>query len=119
MKGTFQNNIPILPSLSRDRYENIFKLYQTQDQKYFYNILNSIVLPESIDERIIDKIKLAKRLPWTTLSYQLYETQYLWWLIFVLNKPKNIFYAEPGIEYKYINSSQIENILASIESQLS
>jgi hypothetical protein len=119
MKGKFQNSIPALPSLPRDRYENIFKVYQTQDQYYFYNILNSIVLPENIDERIIDKIKLSKRLPWTTFSYQLYETQHLWWLLFILNKPKTIFYAEPGIEYKYINGAQIENILQSIESQLS
>lgn len=118
MNGSYQNNIVDLPSLAKTRYENIFKVYQTEDQKYFYNILNSIVLPEKLDESVIDKIKLSKRIPWTTLSFQLYGTQFLWWLIFILNRPKNIFYADPGIEYKYIRSSNVPTILNNIEAQL-
>lgn len=122
MNGILQKDIPQLPDLEKTRYENIFKIYTVdkglKDKYYFYNILNKVAIPDSIDKGLIDSVKLTKRLPWTTFSFQLYGTIQLWWLIVILNKPKNIFYAEPGITYKYFKQSNIDTILTNIIDQV-
>lgn len=121
--GDFQNNIVDLPSIDLVRYENIFKTFTVEKNKdniyYFYNILNKINIPQQLNEEIIGTIKLNTRLPWTTLSYKIYNTQYLWWLIFILNKPENIFFAEAGIEYKYVLPEFLGAVLENIQSQIS
>ena len=120
--GQQQDDIPDLPMLGRERYENIFNVYTTQKDEnsfyYYYNILNKIVIPAFIDGSIYDTVTLNKRLPWTTFSFQLYKTIDLWWLLFLINKPKNIFVAEPGIEYKYIQQEYIEQVLTDIGEQI-
>lgn len=120
--GQLQDEIPDLPALGRDRYENIFNIYTAQKNEdsfyYYYNTLNKIVIPESIDESVFDTITLNRKLPWTTFSFQLYQTINLWWLIFLINKPKNIFVADPGIEYKYIRQEYIEQVLNDLGEQI-
>lgn len=119
--GAYQNQINDLPALSIERYESIFKIYNivdTNSNYYYYNILNKINIPDDIDENLLSTISLNLKIPWTILSHKLYKTQHLWWLIFLLNKPKNIFYAESGIEYKYVLPENIEIILDAIEGQL-
>ena len=121
--GDFQNNIVDLPSIDLVRYENIFKTFTVEKSKdntyYFYNILNKINIPQQLNEEILGTIKLNTRLPWTTLSYKIYTTQYLWWLVFILNKPENIFFAEAGIEYKYVLPEYLGVVLENIQSQIS
>jgi hypothetical protein len=121
--GDFQNNIVDLPSIDLVRYENIFKTFAVEKSKdntyYFYNILNKINIPQQLNEEILGTIKLNTRLPWTTLSYKIYTTQYLWWLVFILNKPENIFFAEAGIEYKYVLPEYLGAVLENIQSQIS
>lgn len=121
--GEFQNNITDLPSIDLERYENIFKTFTVDktnaDRYYFYNILGKISIPKQLNEELLDTIKLNTRLPWTTLSYKIYNTQYLWWLVFLLNKPENIFFAEAGIEYKYVLPGYLNLVLDNIQSQIS
>jgi hypothetical protein len=121
--GDFQNNITDLPSIDLVRYENIFKTFKVEKSKddiyYFYNILNKINIPQQLNEEILGTKKLNTRLPWTTLSYKIYGTQYLWWLVFLLNKPENIFFAEAGLEYKYILPEYLGAVLDNIQSQIS
>lgn len=119
--GNYQNQINDLPSISKERYENIFKIYSVDDTSTnyrFYNILNKVTIPDDIDENLLGTINLNVKVPWTILSYKLYNTQFLWWLIFLLNKPKNIFYADSGIEYKYVLPENIISVLDTIENQL-
>jgi len=119
--GEYQNNITELEPVTEERYENIFKVYKLEDMDkgyYFYNILNKINVPTIIDESILGYFKLDAKIPWTTFSYKIYQTQYLWWLIFLLNKPKNIFYADSGIKYKYILPDYINDVLINIQEQI-
>lgn len=118
--GQQQKDIRLLPSLDNSRYETIFNIYKTDDVNsyYYYNILNKVVLPDPIDETIVTSISLNRSLPWTTLAYKLYGDISLWWLIVLLNKPKNIFYAEGGNEYRYVIQESIPVILNSIQQQI-
>lgn len=121
--GDFQNNIVDLPSIDIERYENIFKTFAvdktSNDRYYYYNILNKISIPKQLNEELLSTIKLNTRLPWTTLSYRVYNTQFLWWLIYLINKPESIFYAEAGIEYKYVLPGYLGLVLDNIQSQIS
>jgi hypothetical protein len=122
MDGTLQNDIPTLPNLDNTRYENIFKLYLAEkgadSSYYYYNIINKVSIPNDIDPNLVSHISLNRKLPWTTLSYKLYGTTHLWWLIFLLNTPKNVFYADAGITYKYFLPSYIDDVLNNIVSQV-
>jgi len=121
MIGQLQKEILTLPNLDRTRYENIFKLYTVEKDSnssyYYYNILNKVIIPDSIDQSLLGTINLDRKLPWTTLSYKIYNTTHLWWLIVLLNKPSNIFYADAGAQYKYIIQSNIDGILTDIIQQ--
>jgi hypothetical protein len=122
MKGQLQNDIIELPRLDMYRFENIFNVYTTSSDPnntyFFYNTLDTIKLPTDIDPETLNKVTLDRRLAWTILSYQLYSTTYLWWLIFLLNRPKNIFYAEEGKEYIFFKPEYVEPIIKNIKSQI-
>ena len=54
--GKYNNEITELPDISEDMYENIFKVYTIKEDKnspyYFFNILNKIDFPESLDSSL-------------------------------------------------------------------
>ena len=103
MAGKYQNDIDILPDLELYRYENIFKVYERGDENvFYYNILKKIRLPDDINEDIFDFVKYSTALPLTTLSYRIYGTTYLWWLIMVVNKIKNPQKIESGTKISFI-----------------
>lgn len=119
--GFFQNEIGSLPTLNNTRYENIFKLYSvkktTDNYYYFYNIQKKIQLPGMISGSYIKTVNVNRDLPWTTLSYIIYGTQDLWWLIVLLSKPDNIFLAQAGTQVTYFLPIVTQEILNSINLQ--
>lgn len=117
INGSKQNEIDELTSLSKDMYENIFKvnLIDTKgNDLYFYNLLNKVVFPENISDEIVDTITLQGDLPWTTLSFRLYGTINLWWTVYLLNKPDYIFKAKAATKYKYIKPGAMKAVLQQI-----
>ena len=120
MDGQYQNYIQDLPGLELYRYENIFKVYQTGDKNfYFYNIIKNINVPNDINNEIFTLITLQENTPLPTLSYQLYGTTYLWWLICVLNNIQNPF--DPnnsGKKLKVLKRQYLKTVLNSIKQQL-
>jgi len=120
MDGQYQNNIDELPALEDYRYENIFKVYQTGDKDfYYYNILNKIEIPEDMSGGLISSVKLDRNIPLTTLSYNLYGTTHLWWLILIVNKIQNPVKDLPcGYDVKYVKKNFIKTVISSITSQL-
>lgn len=120
MDGQFQNYINELPSLEPYRYENIFKLYKTDnDMSYYYNILKKIQIPKDINSEIFDVVVMPPNMPFTTLSYNLYGTTYLWWLICIINEIYNPF--DPSVvgkSVKIIKREFIKPILDNIQQQL-
>jgi len=120
--GLSQNSVTDLPSLERTRYENIFKVFKllkdADNSYYFYNINNKVMIPEDLDDNIFNVITPNVNTAWTTLSFRLYGTIDLWWLIFIINRPKDIFLAESGVSYRYINPGFINDVLTNIEQQI-
>jgi hypothetical protein len=98
-KGNFQNNIPELPKLNTYRYENIFKVYQTNYKQFYYNILNTVQFDLNLNPSVYYEISVSQRLPWSMISFNEYETMDLWWLICIVNGINN------PIELPSINQS--------------
>lgn len=117
--GQYQNNISALPNLNIYRYEKIFKLYQTDNNQYFYNIIQSVFLPDELDKRALFYVTVQKQQPWTTISYNVYRTIELWWLILLTNKIYNPFELPPtGTVLSIIKPEYIPDILREINSKL-
>ena len=117
INGSNQNEVDELNSLATDMYENIFKVNLIDidgNDLYFYNLLNKVVFPKNISDEFVDTIVLQSDTPWTTLSYRLYGTINLWWVVYLLNKPKYIFKAQAATEYKYIKPGAIGAVLQQI-----
>ena len=117
--GSFQNDIAVLPNLGTYRYENIFKLYQDTNGAYFYNILTSIYTPSDLDKNLYYHITLQRKIPWTVISYNEYQTIDLWWLICIVNGIYNpLIYPEIGSNLKIIRSEFIPFIINTINTQV-
>lgn len=114
-----QNNIPELPKLSQERYENIFNVYEVtngQDVYYYYNILTKVVLPKNISSAAFTQYKISKKYPWTTISHRIYGTQHLWWLIILASQIKNpVQMPEPGSIITVIKPEYVNNVLNTIQ----
>jgi len=116
-----QNDIPLLPSLARNRYENIFKVYEQEkdtSKYYFYNILTKVTInTENIAPEVFKYIKVDKRLPWTSISYREYKTQHLWWLILLTNGITNpIILPKIGDVLRVVRREYVNDILGQINA---
>jgi hypothetical protein len=118
-EGAFQNDISALPKLATGRYENLFKLYQTDNQQYFYNILNTVQMPDDVNPSLYYTIKVSQRMPWSMISFNEYETMDLWWLICIINKVNNpISFPDVGSELKIIRKEFLRYIFDEINLKL-
>jgi len=118
--GKTRDKIEQLDTLSKELYENIFKisLINNKDKSfYFYNTLNRVIFPDSIDKDVFDIKVLNVDTPWTTLSYQIYGSISLWWILFLLNKPEYVFLAKAGKQYKYIKPEYVQSILENLSNE--
>jgi hypothetical protein len=106
-----------------ERYENIFNIYELENSngnKYaFYNILNKVSFPDGLDEAIFEYYKVDSKMPLTTLSYNIYKTQHLWWLILVLNQIQNpVKHLEAGSYIKVIKKEYLDLIFDKIKQRI-
>tara|TARA_R100000951_G_scaffold107239_1_gene102449 strand:- start:449 stop:817 length:369 start_codon:yes stop_codon:yes gene_type:complete len=116
--GKSRKNIADLEAISSELYENIFKvnLIENKDKNFFfYNTLNKIIFPDDLSGDTYDELTVQVDTPWTTLSFNLYGTINLWWVVYLINKPKYIFLAKSGSTVKYITPSSIRSILNSMQ----
>lgn len=119
MEGQFQSSIPNLPSLKSYRYENIFKLYKTNSDQYYYNLLQSVYLPDDIDEDYIYYQLVTKKMPWTAISFNAYKTIELWWLICLTNKIYNpIILPKENTLLKVIRPQFVPTVINEITSAI-
>ena len=117
--GAFQNDIDDLVDLEDIRYENIFKIY-TKDKKYFYNILRKISISTDAHDLAYDTVKIQTDITWILLSYRVYKSIHLWWLIAIANNVFNPMEHIPGgTTLKIIKPTYVRLMLEEINDELS
>ena len=108
------NDIDELSNLSDNRYENIFNM-GTNNNYFFYNIIKTIKFPEELDSSIFDYKIINQKKPYTAVSYDVYGTQNLWWLILLSNNITNpVDVITPGTRLKIIKSKFVKDIINTI-----
>jgi hypothetical protein len=119
MTGLFQNQIKELPALNRYRYEKIFRVYKNNGIHYFYNLLQTLNLPDQIDETKVYYITAKQKEPWTMISFRAYKTIELWWLLCLLNKIYNpLLFPESGTTLKVLRPQYLPELFNEIENNL-
>tara|TARA_R110002110_G_scaffold327110_1_gene538899 strand:- start:13 stop:390 length:378 start_codon:yes stop_codon:yes gene_type:complete len=117
--GAFQNDIDDLVDLEDIRYENIFKIY-TKDKKYFYNILRKISISADANDMAYDTVKIQTDITWILLSYRVYKSIHLWWLIAIANNVFNPMEHIPGgTTLRIIKPTYVRLMLEEINDELS
>jgi hypothetical protein len=117
--GQFQGQIDKLPDLSKYNYENIFRLYNTQNNQYYYNLLQSIYVDGEIDNNKVFYMTVKDQLPWSIISYNAYGTTLLWWLIALVNNIYNpVISPAGGTVLKIIRPQYLPDIIDEINRTL-
>jgi hypothetical protein len=115
-----QNNIKDLPKLSVYRYENFFNIYNdTESDMRFYNLLRNINIFPSENSQIEGEYVVDYNDTWVSISYKIYGTMELWWILCSYNQIINpIKMPDAGTKIKYLKSEYIYIILNEIKSQI-
>lgn len=97
--------------------ENIFKIYKDQKGKYFFN-LNTTLYLDVADDAILYYI-CDYDMQWPLLSYKIYETTRLAWLLMKLNKVKPVDVFKPKVAgdiVKYLPKDQMTGLIQSLNN---
>jgi hypothetical protein len=114
----YQNDITELPKLKRENYENVFNIYTEEDGRYYYNLLQTIVIPDNLPEGFFKSYNVTYGDTWPFISYKAYNTPNLWWLILTVNNIINPTQnPEPGTFIKILKLEIVKNILSQIATQ--
>ena len=114
------SDIPNIPPVGSDYYENIFNVYEDDDTSmYYFNINRKVVFDTTgINEEYVDYIYIDAPIPLTTLSYRLFNTMHLWWLIVVMNNLNPIDVPTPGSVYIVPKKQYLSTIIQGVKSSL-
>ena len=113
----YQNQISELPYLSEERLENIFNVYLDDDNKFFYNILETVDFPENLPDGLFSTytVEPGDTLPF--ISYKVFGTIFLWWVICIVNKIDNpVQPLKTGTVLKILNDNTVRVLLQEINS---
>lgn len=114
-----QNQIPDLPRLRTENYENIFNVYADKNGRYFYNLLQTIVLPTGLSKGYFNEYTVVYGDTWPLISYKNYKTTNLWWIILLTNEiidPTQI--APPSTKLKILKSEIVSLVITEINTRL-
>ena len=116
-----QNDISTLPQLESFRYENLFNVYTDVNGRYFYNILSKVNFPQNMQPEFYSTYTVpANGMPWTYISYKIYNTILLWWLICAVNGIQNpVFLPQAGTQLKYLNPEYVRTVIAQMNKGVS
>lgn len=111
------NDIPrVQYKTTTGHFENILNVYTDKNDKYFYNLLKTVYVPEDLDSDyyVLHTVKFGEM--WPTISYKYYGDVVLWWIICATNQiedaTKNPI---PGTIIKIIKPHYVTKILNEIE----
>ncbi len=102
-------------TLSPQQYENIFNVYTDPNIGYFYNLLKTINFPADLSSDVYDVYTLMPSDTWPLISWKVYNSIMLWWVICALNNIQNPLIMPPaGTEIKILKVRYLQNVLSDI-----
>lgn len=113
-----QNQIEALQKLKPENFENIFNVFKDADNRYFYNLLQTIELPNNLPDGYYNTYTVKYQDTWPNISYAAYNTPNLWWVIVGANNimdPTSI--PKPGTNLKIYKIEIINLIFDQITTQ--
>ena len=93
-------------------------MYQDDDGRYFFNLLQNLVLPTDIPDNLYKEYETCYGDTWPFISHKLYGTTNLYWLVLEANKiinPTNPVL--PGNKIKYFKKEVVSSILTQLNTQ--
>lgn len=91
-------------------YTQIFNEYLTSEGVPFYLLSKSVLFPQDDSLEIYDYVYSDEDMPWTIMSYKLYNSINYWWVLSSLN-PQYKFYAKRGEIIKIIKPESLSAVL--------
>lgn len=114
--GDHQNFIDELPRISKNVFENLFKVHKQTDGLYYYNLLRTMHFPDELDRKYFYTYNITSPEPLTNLSFKFYGDIELWWLICLANKIDNPVELIPGgTTIRVVRAKYIENIINKLK----
>ena len=119
-RGKYRNTIPGLSDLESYDFENIFKMcFDTDKQAFFYNIIKTVNIPNNISQDLFEVQVVPPSTSMTALSYRVYGTVKLWWLICTVNNIDNpVEFLPSGVPIKVIKPRHVHFIVNLIKQNL-
>lgn len=111
-----QNQIDDLPRLRTENYENIFSVNVDKDNRYYYNILQTVKFPSNLPKNYYSLYTTKINDTYPFISYKMYNTPNLWWVITTFN---NIDNPVPILEPGTVLNIPIFEVVQTILSQTS
>jgi nucleoid-associated protein YgaU len=111
----YQNSIKELPRLKTENLENIFHIYQNENDLYFYNLLQTIHFPQNLPDSYFQQYNVTYGDTWPYISYKVYGDTRLWWIITLANNIINPTHVlNSGDILKIPNIEVVSEILTQI-----
>ena len=120
--GLYVSDIPSYPDIETVSYENFFKLHLHNIEFAFFNLLKKINIltnTTDVDPSFFITYNIDVDVPWVLLSYKIYGTLNLWWLICLVNNIQDAT-KNPvlGTQIKAIKPQFVGSIVNQINIQL-
>lgn len=112
MKIFDQTDLVSENNVSTQDLDVFFNVYLDQRDKYVYNLNNTLYI--KVPDEITDIYIVKHDQFWTTLSYNIYGTTRLAWLLMKLNNVRceNVFsIIETGTRIRYLNKDYVSRII--------
>ncbi len=118
--GSFQKDVPYLPQIDEFSYESYLRLYLTEKNQFFYNLLTSkVTIDGELDPATYYTITITKKIPWTTIAYNEYRNMNMWWLILATNNIVNpVEFPKPGTQLKILYPRFVRYVIDQINNAL-
>ena len=98
-------------------FETFFQIYTDRKGNYSYNLNSTIYL--SFSDETVKNYMTKMDMFWTTISYNIYGTTRLAWLLMKLNGvgPKNMFdIVKAATAVKYIDGEELTLVMNGVRS---
>ena len=110
--------IPAIIAGGKNSYDKIFNVFE-QDDYYAYNIIKTVHFPADLDPLMTDYYRINGNMAWSHISFKIYGTIKLWWLICIVNKIMNpVIIPTPGLIVKIIKPAYLGTVMSQINSQI-